>query len=197
MKITFSGNAVEVKKSLSELDRLVIDFTAALDAASVRYVIVSGYVSILFGRNRASEDIDIITGRLDLGRFRKLWGKLSNLDCINANGMDDARSCLQEGTAVRFSRKGAFIPNVEMKFAKSELDAWTVGNAREARLNGHMLFISPLELQIPFKLFLGSEKDIEDARFLYGLFKGRIDMKALAAFNVRLETEKQFAKHMR
>ena len=30
-------------------------------------------------------------------------------------------------------------------------------------LNGVTLYISPLEIQIPFKLYLGSEKDIEDA----------------------------------
>lgn len=37
------------------------------------------------------------------------------------------------------------------------------------------LFISSLELQIAYKLFLGSEKDIEDARFLFRLFAENID----------------------
>jgi len=34
--------------------------------------------------------------------------------------------------------------------------------------------ISPLELQIAFKLYLGSDKDIEDAAYLYEIFSAHL-----------------------
>lgn len=40
-----------------------------LDEAGVRYVVVAGYVAILFGRARRSEDVDFIVERIDEGRF--------------------------------------------------------------------------------------------------------------------------------
>lgn len=36
-----------------------------------RYVLISGYVSILFGRNRSSEDIDMIVEKLDYEKFKE------------------------------------------------------------------------------------------------------------------------------
>ncbi len=44
------------------------------------------------------------------------------------------------------------------------------------------VFISPLELQIAYKLYLGSDKDYEDARYLYKLLLQHIDTKKLKHF---------------
>ncbi len=56
-------------------------------------------------------------------------------------------------------------------------------NAIEVELNKtDKVRISPLELQIAYKLFLGSKKDLEDARFLFDLFKNKIDKKELMGF---------------
>lgn len=63
-------------------------------------------------------------------------------------------------------------------------------------MNGRRLFISPMELQIPFKLFLGSEKDIEDAKYLYLLFKGKLDKKLLWSFITKLKVEKSFKRYL-
>jgi len=41
-------------------------------------------------------------------------------------------------------------------------------------LNEFDINISTSELQIPFKLYLGSEKDYEDARYLYQEFKEKL-----------------------
>jgi hypothetical protein len=64
-------------------------------------------------------------------------------------------------------------------------------------MNGRRLFISPMELQIPFKLFLGSEKDIEDAKHLYLLFKGKLDKKLLGRFVTKLKVEKSFKRYLK
>lgn len=60
MKLKFLKNKIEFKKELNDLDKFVVDFTSILNKLGINYVIVSGYVAILFGRNRTSEDVDII-----------------------------------------------------------------------------------------------------------------------------------------
>jgi len=48
-----------------------------------------------------------------------------------------------------------------------------------------------LELQIAYKLLLGSVKDIEDARFLFKLFMEQIDKKELKAWLRELDIPKK------
>lgn len=199
MEIKFSKEKIELQRELNSLDDLVIDFTDILNKLNLKYVIVSGYVSILFGRSRSSEDIDIILEKLPISEFRMLWQKLQKeFECIIT---DDSGAAYNEYLltrhAIRFSRKGTFIPNIEIKFPKVDIDKWTIDNRKEVILNDSLLFISPLELQIPFKLFLGSEKDIEDARHLYKLFRTHLDMDLLEGFNRKLNIEKMFIKYLK
>ena len=63
---------IKLNKELNKLDKFVIDFCKLLD----RYVIVSGYVSILFGRSRSTEDVDLlIVGDLVLPQLSGLVSK--------------------------------------------------------------------------------------------------------------------------
>jgi len=52
-------------------------------------------------------------------------------------------------------------------------------NKIKVLLNKDILYISPIELQIAYKLFLGSDKDIEDARHIYRLLKEKINKQEL------------------
>ena len=52
-------NTIKLSKELSELDKIVIRFIDILKKYT-DYVIVSGYVAILLGRDGGTEDIDII-----------------------------------------------------------------------------------------------------------------------------------------
>ena len=199
MEVKFTKEKIELQKELNSLDGFVIDFSAVLTKLNLKYVIVSGYVSILFGRSRSSEDVDIILEKISISEFRMLWQKLQReFECIITEDSDTAyNEYLLTGHAIRFSRKGAFVPNIEIKFPKIDLDRWTIDNRKEVILNGNTLLISPLELQIPFKLFLGSEKDIEDARHLYRLFKNHLNMALLEGFNRKLNIEKMFIRYLK
>jgi len=53
----FDGDTLMLDRTPSELDELVLDLVATLDKEGIKYTIVSGYVSILTGRSRATEDI--------------------------------------------------------------------------------------------------------------------------------------------
>jgi hypothetical protein len=198
MELRYTKDFIELKeKKLSELDKFVKDFIPIL-RNYVDYVIVSGYIAILFGRNRASEDVDIIIEKPDYYKFEKLWDDINTqYECINAfNPQEAYYEFLKNNTPIRFSKKNCFIPNFEMKLPKIELDNWTLKERKKVVVNNYELFIAPIELEIPYKLFLGSDKDIEDARFLYVLFKKYLDMTILNEFNQKLKTDKLFKRYI-
>ncbi|MBU1199290.1 MAG: hypothetical protein KKF46_07295 [Nanoarchaeota archaeon] len=190
---------IKINKVLNELDKLALDFTKILNQLDIKYVIISGYVSILFGRSRASEDIDIILEDVNFKKFNELWNLLyQKFECINTTNVKEAyESYLTTKHAIRFCYKEQFIPNMEIKFPKTDLDTWTLNERKKVIMNNNQFFISPIELQIPFKLFLGSEKDIEDAKYLYSIFKNKLDMSLLHEFNRKLKIEQLFNKHLR
>jgi len=186
---------IKLERELSNLDKFVLDFVSLLD----EYVIVSGYVSILFGRSRATEDIDLLVPKLNKEDFLKLWEKIykNNFECINTSNADEALNMLDKH-AIRFAKKGMAVPNMEFKIIKTDLDKYAFENKIKVALKKGMLFISPIELQIAYKLFLAadgtdqelqSDKDIEDARHLYKLFKEKIDKKEFSLFLDRLNVK--------
>lgn len=59
MEIDISDQEIILNKELNDLDNLALDFIKILDGKAVKYVLVSGYIAILFGRSRSSEDIDM------------------------------------------------------------------------------------------------------------------------------------------
>ena len=196
MEIEIEQECIKIDKQLNSLDRFVIDFSEILNKLNIKYVFVSGYVSIIFGRNRSSEDIDLIIEKIDLQKFSALWNELvKKFECIITEDKKGAyEEYLLNNHSIRFSEKGKFVPNMEVKFPKTELDLWSLKNSVKTFLNNNLIFISKIELQIPFKLFLGSDKDFEDAKFLYEIFKEKIDNNLLNEFNEKLKTKQIFTK---
>ncbi|MFH0962146.1 MAG: hypothetical protein V1820_05700 [archaeon] len=194
MELKFSKGKLIFDKVLNSLDKFTIDFIEVLDKKQVRYVLVSGYVAILFGRSRSSEDVDIFIEKMGKNKFLSLWKALSKgFECVNtANPEDGYANYFSEGVSIRFARKGQFVPNMEVKQAEAaELGAWALANRKTVLVNKKVLKISPIELQIPFKLKLGSEKDIEDARHLNKIFGERLDKELLGGFAKRLKIERR------
>lgn len=188
MDIAFEGNEIKLSRILSVVDRFTIGFVKLLEKAGINYVIVSGYAALLFGRERITEDIDVIFKRRDMGKIKKLYGAASKeYWLLNARTLASALALLKENSAIRIAKKDSISPNIELKPAKNELDEYSLSNATVVEINRrHRIRISPLELQIPYKLYLGSKKDIEDARFLYDLFGEKIDKNKLVYFCERL-----------
>ena len=76
MKIVYKKDTISIEnKIVSALDRFVFDFIRLLEKYT-DYVIVSGYVSILFGRSRGTEDIEILIKRFDEHVFTKFYDLL-------------------------------------------------------------------------------------------------------------------------
>ena len=69
MELKYEHGKITIEnKVFTTLDRFVSDFTELLEEY-VDYVIVSGYVVILFGRARGTEDIDTIIRYIDRDTF--------------------------------------------------------------------------------------------------------------------------------
>jgi hypothetical protein len=195
MKYNKDKREIILERKLNKLDGFVLNFTKLLD----KYVVVSGYVSILFGRSRATEDVDLLVPKLNEQEFDKLWKSLleKGFECINTSKPEEAFEMLKEH-AIRFAEKGRPTPNIEFKIMKMDLEKYAYENRIKVILNTGVLFISPLELQIGYKLFLAAEgpdeelqadKDIEDARYLYRLFKEKLNKEEFLIFVNKLNVK--------
>jgi len=184
MNIQHTHNGIRLtNKTLSELDIFVLDFLSVLKTYT-NYVIVSGYVTILFGRARGTEDIDIIIEKMDRGMFERFFSDLTerNYWFLNSDDQNDLFNMLNENLAVRIAKSGEIIPNIELKFVKDYFDNFSLRNSLKVMIGDHEMKISPIELQIPYKLYLSGDKDIEDAIYLYEIFKETVDRKTLKNF---------------
>ena len=168
---------IKLSRRLSNLDKLVLEFVNILKK-HVRYVIISGYISILLGRARATEDVDLFIEKINKEKFAVLYVDLDKAGfwCLNAEKADEVFSYLEDGLAVRFARKGKSIPNFEIKFPKNKVDEGTFDDLIKVELGDKEIIISSLERQIAFKrYFLKSDKDIEDALHIEEIFKQDLD----------------------
>ena len=196
MEYTYhDGEIIYPDKELTLLDRVVIDFIPHL---KIKYVIVSGYVAILFGRSRNTEDVDIFIEEVGYTSFSKIYHDITESGkyyCINAEDSKDAYELLREKIALRFAEKNTETPNFEIKFPQNELNSYSLEHAITVRLNGkYLIRIGPLELQLAYKLYLGSEKDYLDATHLYEVFKPIIDKEELRGYLIRLHIKTSTVK---
>jgi hypothetical protein len=179
---------IEIDRVLSDLDKFTIDFTNILKKHT-KYVIVSGYVAILLGRARASEDVDILIPRIDFSTFKNLYINIrkNNFYCLNAEDEKTVYSYLEDNLAVRFAKKDTMIPNIEMKWAKHEFDKLALENTIDVLMKNETLCISNLELQIAFKEeVLKSLKDLEDAEHIKEVAREYLDNSLIQKYRKML-----------
>jgi len=102
---------------------------------------------------------------------------LSGFECIQSEYpeviYDDY---LKNKTSVRYVRKGHFIPEIELKLAKDELDDYQIRTRKKLPLTGLDLYFSSIEMNIAFKEeLLRSEKDMDDAKHLRIIYSDVLD----------------------
>jgi len=183
-----SKTCIQIDRILSNLDKFAIDFVTVLKKHT-KYVIVSGYVSILLGRSRATEDIDIIIPEIGLAKLKSLLKDLkeNGFYCINAEKDEDIYKNLREGISARFAKKEKVIPNIELKQSKNRFDDLSLSKKIVIKLPETELFVSNLELQIAYKeAVLKSPKDREDARHIKRIAKEYIDNKLIQSYKEQL-----------
>lgn len=197
VEFKYDGKVLKFDKELSELDKLVIDFVELIKKSKIRYVIISGYVAIILGRSRTTEDIDIFIDKIDAETFRKFFGLATDNGywTIDSESLDDAFDRLQSSLSIRMAKIDTVIPNFEIKFPKKDTDYISLDKPLKVVVNDKQLLMSPLEIQIPFKVWLGSEKDIEDAMHIYELFGKKVNKGLMAGIAKELKIEKEMVKY--
>ena len=184
-----NSTTIKLDKEINELDAFVHDFIG-LAKKHADYVIISGYVSILLGRSRSTEDVDIFIKPLPKERLVILYHDLQQHGfwCLNAERDDTIFSYLDDGLAVRFARQGQAIPNIELKVAKKILDRAAFQDSFRVITPRGDLFISSPERQIAFKrYYLCSPKDMEDARHIENIFKGHLRNDLIQEYKKQIE----------
>ncbi|ASJ11822.1 hypothetical protein [Thermococcus thioreducens] len=182
-----------INRELSELDKFVLN-VVELIGKYAPYVIVSGYVTILFGRSRGTEDVDFVIERVSEEGFLKMCdeARLRGFEFLNPEDCGGLYEMLLQRMGIRMARQGEIIPNAEIKFPKDYFHREALEKRIPVELSGRRIYISPIELQIAYKLYLGSDKDFEDAFFLYELFKEELDWVMLREYAKRLNVEVSF-----
>ncbi|MFC4407887.1 hypothetical protein [Haloarchaeobius iranensis] len=196
-----NNDALTISRTPSDLDRDVLEFTQVLDSCAVDYVIVSGYVAILTGRSRATEDIPIIIEPLSESATEQL---VAELDAAGYWGMamplDEMHSMLNEGSRIRIAEDGAMYPNFETWFVSNDVEREAISNALTVELGESEIRISPIELQIAYKLRLAQAagtktgKDFEDALHLYLTFEEQFNREKLVQYVEELGVEDHYAE---
>jgi len=179
---------IKIDRELSELDKFTLDFVKILEKYA-SYVLVSGYVSILLGRARVSEDVDVIIKKINFSTFQDLYEELKKNDyyCLNAKEDSTIYDYLLDNLAVRFAKKDKTIPNVELKWVKHKFDNLALENTIDVNLSKGNLKISHLELQIAFKEeVLKSPKDLDDANHIKEVAKEHLDNELIQNYKEML-----------
>ena len=168
---------LEMEHDKSKLDCFVEDFVKILEKYG-DYIIVSGYVAIALGRSRGTEDIDIIVQPIEKIKYSELHNELiqAGFECLQSHDPNEVHSYLKDYLSVRYGRKGTFIPNIELKFAKDELDYYQLTTKKKLKETGLDFYFSSVEMNIAFKEeYLKSGKDMEDAKHLRIVFAGKLN----------------------
>ncbi len=196
-----SDDTLSVSRELSKLDKDVLEFTRILDACDVDYVIVSGYVAILTGRSRSTEDIDVILQSLSETATAQLVSELKTQGYWGmAMPLDEMYSMLSDGSRIRVAEDGQMFPNFELWFVSNDAEREALSNPLTVVFDEGQIDISPLELQIAYKLRLAhaadslSGKDFEDALHLYLTFEGQFNTERLEMYVNELGVQDYYAE---
>lgn len=186
----FTDDGVVIDKPPSDLDRLVLDVVAVLDDVGVEYAVVSGYVVVLFGRARATEDVDVITERFNAETADVIADRLADRGFWGpAMPLDELYETLADDVPIRIAEDGHRVPNIEFKFATDEYDRASLREALTVRVGDERLRVGSLELQIAYKLHMDTPKDFEDALYLYQVAEPTLNRAELERYVEELGVE--------
>lgn len=193
--IALRDGTLVVSREPNQLDELAIEFSKILTQFNIGHVYIAGYVSILTGRARSTEDVDVLIEKIDEKTTEELAGTLMNQGFWGAAmPLTSMYEMLSNGDNIWVAVEDQVTPHLEVKFARDEFDRASLENSITARISGETVPIGPLELQIAYKLYLGAQKDIEDAVHIYTLFEENLSVARLELWVTRLSVEDEYER---
>ncbi|MFC4986880.1 hypothetical protein [Saliphagus infecundisoli] len=193
--IELRNETLVVDREPNRLDRLASEFSAILNQFDIEHVYVAGYVAILAGRARSTEDIDVLIERIDAETADELASTLADNEFWGpAMPLGSMFEMLDEGDNIWVAPDEQVTPHLEVKFVRDEFDRASLEHAITARIGDTTVPIGPLELQIAYKLYLGARTDLEDAVHLHTLFEESLSEPRLERWVTRLEVEPEYER---
>lgn len=184
-----------VHREPNQLDELAIVFSEILDRFAIEHVYIAGYVAILAGRARSTEEVDVLLPKLDEETVEQLTAALVDEGFWGpAMPLSSMYEMLENGDNIWVAPEDQITPHLEVKLAQDEFDRASLNNATRARIGDEVIPIGPLELQIAYKLYLGAQKDVEDAVHLYALFEETLSVPRLEEWVTRLDVEAEYER---
>jgi len=193
--IKLEDGTLLVERQPNRLDELAISFSEILTRFGIRHVYIAGYVSILAGRARSTEDVDVLIEEIDEKTADRLASTLDEEGFWGpAMPLSSLYEMLANGDNIWVAPDDQITPHLEVKFTRDAFDRASLDNAITARIGGEEIPIGPLELQIAYKLYLGAQKDVEDAVHLYTLFEESLSVPRLEEWSRRLDVEPEYER---
>lgn len=184
-----------VDREPNNLDTLAFQFSEILDEFDIEHVFIAGYVSILAGRARSTEDVDVLIEKTDETKIERLADRLDEKGFWGAAmPLSSMYEMLSHGDNLWVAPQDQVTPHLEVKFVNDEFDRASLENTISAKIGGHEIPIGPFELQIAYKLYLGAQKDLEDAVHLYTLFEQSLSVARLEEWVRRLGVENEYER---
>lgn len=184
-----------VDREPNRLDDLAISFSAILEDLAIDHVFVSGYVSILAGRARSTEDIDALLEHLDSATASALVDRLTEDGYWGpAMPLASLPAMLDRGDPIWVAPGEQVTPHIEAKPVRDEFDRGSLSGRVPAQIGDRTIPIGPLELQIAYKLSLGSRRDLEDAVHLYTIFEEDLDSARLEQWVEKLGVREDYER---
>jgi len=173
------GDVIVINRSLTMLDGFVRDFLKVLTKYS-DYLIVSGFVSIMSGRTRATEDVDVLVPIMEKARFKELFEEVckNGFWCYQGEDAEEPYNYLKNFDSIRFARINEVFPNIEFSPINETKKAkyFEFTHPQKVRVENFEFKIPPIEFEILYKeIVLTGKKDIEDAKHLRTFFADILD----------------------
>ncbi len=164
---------VSVGKEITKLDEFVLK-TIRFIKQRAEYVIISGYVSIFFGRARATEDVDIFIKSVTKEDFCKLYEEMvqNGYEWTIDNCEELYNDYLLAGLSICVWEKDFPLLRIEMKYASKLSQLLAFKDKIIVKFKDEELFMGSIEQQIAYKKYIAkSDKDLADAKHLELVFK--------------------------
>jgi len=118
--VTLQDRELVVERSPNELDELAIAFSTVLSRLDVDHAFIAGYLAILTGRARATDDIDVLIERLSEEEVDRLVEELDAEDYWGpVMSLDGMYGTLSSGTNISVAPDGQMPPHLEVCFPRT------------------------------------------------------------------------------
>lgn len=190
-----NDGVLTIEKEVSTLDERTFEFLDVLESVGIDYVVVSGYLLLLTGRNRMTEDVDVILAVSRRSELEAFAGRLAENGYVATPPPIERLAEFIQDSHVDVSKEGTRVPSFDLSLADTEIERLALEDSLTVAFAGRTIPVCPLEQQIAYKLYLAGDPrewkgtDFEDALHLYRVFGEQLNREEIEAYVHELDAE--------